>query len=64
MSFSWTYLTRRFIGQNYRDMVAVTIIGSYFTSKFLTYNSKTSDNNWTLVIILDNVTIIDKNLYR
>ena len=48
MSFSWTYITRRFILQNYRDVLSVGIITSFFASKFLTYNSKTADNQWTL----------------
>ena len=49
MSFSWTYLTRRFFFQNYRDAIGVGIITSFFASKFLIYNSKKSDNDWTLV---------------
>ena len=49
MSFSWTYLTRRFMLQSYRDAIGVSIIFSFFASKFLQYNSKKSDNEWTLV---------------
>ena len=49
MSFSWTYLTRRFVLQNYRDAIAATIIFSFFTSKFLTYNSRKAENDYTLV---------------
>lgn len=48
MSFSWTYLTRRFFFQNYRDVIGIGIITSFFASKFLMYNSKRSDNEWTL----------------
>ena len=29
MSFSWTYLTRRFLLMNYRDMLAMGIVGTY-----------------------------------
>ena len=49
MSFSWTYLTRRFVLQNYRDAIAASIIFSFFTSKFLTYNSRKAENDYTLV---------------
>ena len=48
MSFSWIYLTRRQFLMNYRDAIGVGIITSYFGSKFLTYNSRKSDNDWTL----------------
>lgn len=48
MSFSWTYLTRRFLLQNYRDALSVALIGSFFTSKFLNYVGKQSDNYWAL----------------
>ena len=48
MSFSWTYITRRFILQNYRDAISIGIIASFFSSKFLIYNSKKSDNDWTM----------------
>ena len=47
MSLSWTYITRRFILMNYRDAIAMSIIGSFFTSKFLNYVSQTNDNEWT-----------------
>lgn len=48
MSLSWTYITRRFFFQSYRDAIGASIIGFYFFSKFLIYNSKKSDNEWTL----------------
>lgn len=51
MSFSWTYLTRRFMLQNYRDAIGVGIITCFFANKFLMYNSKKSDNEWTLTRI-------------
>jgi hypothetical protein len=35
MSFSWNYLTRRFLLQNYRDYIAMTMIGSYGWGMFL-----------------------------
>ncbi len=47
MSFSWTYLTRRFLFQNNRDFVAVTIVGTYAFGKVFGHISKTDDNNWT-----------------
>jgi hypothetical protein len=46
MSFSWTYLTRRFLLQNYRDMLAVTIIGSYVVGHHLRSVAQNQDNNW------------------
>ena len=47
MSVSWTYITRRFILMNYRDAIAVGIIASFFTSKFLNYVSQSNDNEYT-----------------
>jgi len=49
MSFSYTYLTRRQFLMNYRDSIGVAIICSFFGSKFLTYNSRKSDNEFTMV---------------
>ena len=48
MSLSWTYITRRFILQNYRDAIGIGIISSFFVSKFLTYNAHNADNQWVL----------------
>lgn len=48
MSFSWTYLTRRFWMQNYRDYTAVFIIGTYVTGSVLSKVAKNDDNNWTM----------------
>ena len=48
MSFSYTYLTRRQFLMNYRDAIGVGIITSFFASKFLTYNSKKTENEYTL----------------
>ena len=48
MSFSWTYLTRRFLFQNYRDYTAVVIIGSYAASQFLSYVTKKDDNEFVM----------------
>jgi hypothetical protein len=48
MSLSQIYLTRRQFLMNYRDAIAVGIITSFFGSKFLTYNSKKVENEWTL----------------
>ena len=46
MSFSWTYLTRRFLLQNHRDMIAVTMIGSFGFAKFINYVSATDDSEF------------------
>ena len=48
MSFSYIYLTRRNFLMNYRDAIGVGIITSYLGSKFLTYNSKKTENDYTL----------------
>lgn len=44
MSFSWTYLTRRFIGMNYRDYIAVGIISSYCYGTILRKQAEEQDN--------------------
>ena len=46
MSFSWTYLTRRFLLQNYRDYFAMGIIGSYGASQFLGSCGRRRDDEW------------------
>lgn len=46
MSFSWTYLTRRFLLQNYRDTLAITIMSTYVLGNGLKYVTNTDDNNW------------------
>lgn len=51
MSLSWTYITRRFLFQNYRDTFSMLIIGTFVMGKFMEHNSKKSDNNWALVLI-------------
>jgi hypothetical protein len=48
MSLSQIYLTRRQFLMNYRDAIAVGIITSFFASKFLTYNSKKVENEYTI----------------
>ena len=48
MSTSWTYLTRRFVFYNYRDYVAVSIIGGYAASKMLKKVADSADNNWLM----------------
>jgi len=53
MSVSWSYLTRRFIGQNYRDSIAMAIIGSFFMKKALTHWSVQNDNHYVMVIIIN-----------
>ena len=46
MSFSWSYLTRRFLFQNYRDYVAMTMIGSYVGGQFISYCASEDDNSF------------------
>lgn len=46
MSFSWTYLTRRFWMQNYRDYAAVGIITTYVAGSIFSRVAKSNDNNW------------------
>lgn len=48
MSFSWNYLTRRFLFQNYRDYIAMTIIGSYVGAQFVSSVSKSDDNEFVM----------------
>ena len=48
MSFSWTYLTRRFLLQNYRDMLAVTIVGTYVVGSHFKKIAEADDNNWVM----------------
>ena len=48
MSFSWTYLTRRFVLMNYRDYAAVGLISSYGLATVGTYVSQNEDNEWTM----------------
>jgi hypothetical protein len=48
MSFSWNYLTRRFVLMNYRDFLAVTVIGTWSASKYLEMNANEADDSWTL----------------
>jgi len=47
MSFSWTYLTRRFLFQNNRDYLAVMIVSTYAFGKVFGHIARTDDNNWT-----------------
>ena len=46
MSFSWTYLTRRFWMQNYRDYAAVGLITSWGVGKILQSTQREADNSW------------------
>ena|SRR6056300_534138 len=48
MSFSWTYLTRRFILQNHRDYIAGIMVVSYVGAKWTTSVTKKSDNLWAM----------------
>jgi hypothetical protein len=38
---------------NYRDSIAMAIVGSFFASKALTYWGKTSDMNFILVSAIE-----------
>ncbi len=46
MSFSWTYLTRRFLLQNYRDIICVSIMSSYAVGTVIKKVATDDDNNW------------------
>lgn len=48
MSFSWTYLTRRFLLMNYRDMLAMSIVGTYAIGSYFQHVAKEDDNRWIL----------------
>jgi len=44
MSFSGIYLSRRFLLQNYRDFVAMALIGSFVVNKAFNKVAKDRDN--------------------
>ena len=46
MSFSWTYLTRRVIFMNYRDYIAMGIIGGFAVGKGFQHMAEKQDNEW------------------
>ena len=48
MSFSWTYLTRRFLLMNYRDMLAMSIVGTIAIGSYFQHVAKEDDNRWIL----------------
>lgn len=48
MSFSNTYLTRRFLLQNHRDMIAMTMIGSWALSKYIHWLSQSDDDQFVM----------------
>ena len=48
MSFSWTYLTRRFLFMNYRDMLAMSIVGTYVTGSYFKKVAADDDNRWIM----------------
>ena len=54
MSFSWNYLTRRFLFQNHRDFIAMTMIGSFVGGQFLTAMSSADDNEYVTQHIYTN----------
>ena len=47
MSFSWTYLTRRFVGMNYRDYAAMMMVSTYVVGQTFRATTKSDDNLWT-----------------
>ena len=47
MSFSWTYLTRSFWMQNYRDYAAVGIVGTYVLGHAFSGIAAGHDDIWT-----------------
>eukprot|EP00352_Strombidinopsis_acuminata_P008864 CAMPEP_0176374486 /NCGR_PEP_ID=MMETSP0126-20121128/26790_1 /TAXON_ID=141414 ORGANISM="Strombidinopsis acuminatum, Strain SPMC142" /NCGR_SAMPLE_ID=MMETSP0126 /ASSEMBLY_ACC=CAM_ASM_000229 /LENGTH=108 /DNA_ID=CAMNT_0017735079 /DNA_START=12 /DNA_END=338 /DNA_ORIENTATION=+ len=54
MSFSHNYLTRRFLLQNYRDYVAVTMIGTWALGYTLrSYDDRTNSNYMAMRMIND-----------
>ena len=48
MGFSWTYLTRRFMLQNHRDYIAMTLISSFFFSQFIDAVTKRDDSDFVM----------------
>ena len=48
MSFSWTYLTRRVVFMNYRDYIAVGLIGSWAVGSIIEKSCKDKDNSWVM----------------
>ena len=48
MSFSWTYLTRRFVLMNYRDYAAVGLITSYGVGTVWQQQAEKTDNDWVM----------------
>lgn len=61
MSVSYTYFTRRFLFQNYRDAVAVAIISSFFVHKALRHFSVQSDNHFILVRLIYRIKLNSKD---
>lgn len=54
MSFSWNYLTRRFLFQNHRDYVAMTMIGSFVGSAVLSsWTKKDVNEEWNQHVFTD-----------
>ena len=48
MSFSNTFLTRRFLLQNHRDMIAMTMISMWGFAKFVNYVAETDDSEFVM----------------
>lgn len=48
MSFSNTYLTRRFLLQNHRDWIAMSIIGSFCVGKWLQYANEKENTEFIM----------------
>ena len=43
MSLSWTYLTKSFVLMRYRDVLAVSLVGTYFFSNYIQYQTHKAD---------------------
>ena len=54
MSFSWNYLTRRFLFQNHRDYVAMAMIGSFVGSSLMSsWTKKDVNEHWNQHVFTD-----------
>ena len=51
MSTSWTYLTRRFIAYNYRDYIAVSLIGGFVLEQGYRRVAQSHDDDWLTTVV-------------
>lgn len=54
MSFSNTYLTKRFLLQNHRDWIAMTMIGGWGFSKYCAWVSEHDDEEFVMQHVYTN----------